>query len=296
MRIVSLLPSTTEIVCDLGLSDQLLGVTVECNWPTGVREGREIVVGTFSNPSMTPAEIDAIVRQRMADGLDLYELDDDALARCNPDLILSQDLCRVCAVASGDVDAAVQRLNCNANVLQIDPQNLDEVIESINTIAIAAGVPDRGAKYCEELRSRLRDVERAVSTTSPTTRPKVFVLEWIDPPFGAGHWVPDIISSAGGIPVVARPGQRSVQTTWDEIAAASPDVVLVSPCGYGLDAAADQARVVIDNLPTTAQVWAVDADAVMVRPGPRLVDGVEAIAAMLHGTSEVPAHVLRRVQ
>lgn len=296
MRIVSLLPSTTEIVCDLGLSDQLLGVTVECNWPTGVRDGREIVVGTFSDPSMTPAEIDAIVRQRMADGLDLYELDDDALARCNPELILSQDLCRVCAVASGDVDAAVQRLNCNANVLQIDPQNLDEVIESINTIAIAAGVPDRGAKYCEELRSRLRDVERAVSLTSPTTRPKVFVLEWIEPPFGAGHWVPDIISSAGGIPVVARPGQRSVQTTWTEIAAASPDVVIVSPCGYGLNASADQARAVIDNLPNTAQVWAIDADAVMVRPGPRLVDGVEAIAAMLHGINEVPAHVLRRVQ
>ena len=138
MRIVSLLPSTTEIVCDLGLADQLLGVTIECNWPTNVRNGREIVVGTFSDPSMTPAEIDAIVRQRMADGLDLYELDDDALARCNPDLILSQDLCRVCAVASGDVDAAVQRLNCDANVLQIDPQNLDEVIESINTIAVAA--------------------------------------------------------------------------------------------------------------------------------------------------------------
>lgn len=296
MRIVSLLPSTTEIVCDLGLSDQLLGVTIECNWPTGVRNGREIVVGTFSNPSMTPAEIDAIVRQRVADGLNLYELNDDALARCNPDLILSQDLCRVCAVASGDVDAAVQRLNCNANVLQIDPQTLDEVIESINTIALAAGVPERGQKYCDQLRSRLQYVEREVQKRTATQRPKVFVLEWIDPPFGAGHWVPDIISSAGGVPVVARPGQRSVQTTWEDIADAEPDVVLVSPCGYGLDASAKQAQVILDKLPTSSDVWAIDADAVMVRPGPRLVDGVEAIAAMLHGIGDIPSHLLRRVR
>jgi len=296
MRIVSLLPSTTEIVCDLGLHDQLLGVTIECNWPTGVRDGREIVVGTFSNPSMTPAEIDAIVRQRMADGLDLYELNDQALARCNPDLILSQDLCRVCAVASGDVDAAVQRLNCDANVLQIDPQNLNEVIESVNTIAVAAGVPERGERYCTELRQRLHDVEQAVAHIPQENRPKVFVLEWIDPPFGAGHWVPDIITSAGGIPVVARPGQRSVQTTWDQIAEAAPDVVLVSPCGYGLDASVEQARTVLDSLPPQSHVWAIDADAVMVRPGPRLVDGVEAIAAMLHDIGEVPTHLLRRVR
>jgi iron complex transport system substrate-binding protein len=295
MRIVSLLPSTTEIICDLGLADQLLGVTVECNWPTGVRNGREIVVGTFSDPSMTPAEIDAIVKQRVANGLDLYELDDAALARCNPDLILSQDLCRVCAVASGDVNAAVQRLNCDANVLQIDPQNLDEVIESINTIAIAAGVGERGQKYCAHLRNRLEKVQSALPSMS-TPRPKVFVLEWIDPPFGAGHWVPDIITSAGGEPVVARPGQRSAQTTWEEITAAAPDIVLVSPCGYGLDAAAEQADAVLHNLPTECQVWAIDADAVMVRPGPRLVDGVEAIAALLHGIGDVPQHLLRRVR
>ena len=129
MRIVSLLPSTTEIVFDLGLQDQLQGVTIECNWPQSAKSGREIVVDTFTNPTMTPGEIDATVKQRMAAGLDLYNLDDEALARCNPDLILSQDLCRVCAVASGDVDAAVARLNCDATVLQIDPQNLHQVIE-----------------------------------------------------------------------------------------------------------------------------------------------------------------------
>lgn len=291
MRIVSLLPSTTEIVFDLGLQDQLQGVTIECNWPQSAKSGREIVVDTFTNPTMTPGEIDAIVKQRMAAGLDLYNLDDEALARCNPDLILSQDLCRVCAVASGDVDAAVARLNCDATVLQIDPQNLHQVIESINTIAVAAGVAERGIALTNSLHSRLQTVATDVAGK---IRPKVFVLEWIDPPFGAGHWVPDIITAAGGEPVLCRPGERSVQTTWDEIAAAAPDVVIVAPCGFGLDSASDQARLVSDLLPSSVAVWAIDADAVMVRPGPRLVDGVEAIAQMLHGKN-VDSALLRKI-
>ena len=291
MRIVSLLPSTTEIVFDLGLQDQLQGVTIECNWPQSAKSGREIVVDTFTNPTMTPGEIDAIVKQRMAAGLDLYNLDDEALARCNPDLILSQDLCRVCAVASGDVDAAVARLNCDATVLQIDPQNLHQVIESINTIAVAAGVADRGIALTNSLHRRLQTVATDVAGK---IRPKVFVLEWIDPPFGAGHWVPDIITAAGGEPVLCRPGERSVQTTWDEIAAAAPDVVIVAPCGFGLDSASDQARLVSDLLPSSVAVWAIDADAVMVRPGPRLVDGVEAIAQMLHGKN-IDSALLRKI-
>jgi iron complex transport system substrate-binding protein len=291
MRIVSLLPSTTEIVFDLGLQDQLQGVTIECNWPQSAKSGREIVVDTFTNPTMTPGEIDAIVKQRMAAGLDLYNLDDEALARCNPDLILSQDLCRVCAVASGDVDAAVARLNCDATVLQIDPQNLHQVIESINTIAVAVGVADRGIALTNSLHRRL---ETVATDVAGKIRPKVFVLEWIDPPFGAGHWVPDIITAAGGEPVLCRPGERSVQTTWDEIAAAAPDVVIVAPCGFGLDSASDQARLVSDLLPSSVAVWAIDADAVMVRPGPRLVDGVEAIAQMLHGKN-VDSALLRKI-
>lgn len=295
MRIVSLLPSTTEIVFDLGLQDQLQGVTIECNWPKSAKSGREIVVDTFTNPTMTPGEIDAIVKQRMAAGLDLYNLDDDALARCNPDLILSQDLCRVCAVASGDVDAAVARLNCDATVLQIDPQNLHQVIESINTIAVAAGVADRGIALTESLHSRLQAVATALVGKE---RPKVFVLEWTDPPFGAGHWVPDIITAAGGEPVLCRPGDRSVQTTWDEITAANPDVVIVAPCGFGLDGASDQALSVSEFLPTSVAVWAIDADAVMVRPGPRLVDGVEAIAHMLHGdnVNNINNELLRKIR
>ena len=292
MRIVSLLPSTTEIVFDLGLADQLRGVTVECNWPQHAKEGREIVVDTFTNPTMTPGEIDAIVKQRVAQGLDLYNLDDAALARCAPDLILSQDLCRVCAVASGDVNAAVARLNCDANVLQIDPQTLHQVIDSINTIAEAAGVASRGTALTNSLHKRL---EIVVDNVRGLARPKVFVLEWIDPPFGAGHWVPDIINAAGGEPVVCRPGERSVQSTWQEIADAQPDVVIVAPCGFGLDGASEQAASIINQLPNSVSVWAIDADSVMVRPGPRLVDGVEAIAAMLHG-QPINESLLRRIR
>lgn len=292
MNIVSLLPSTTEIIFDLGLEDQLKGVTIECNWPAEARAGREIVVDTFTKPGMTPGEIDAIVRERMAAGLDLYNLDDDALARCAPDLILSQDLCRVCAVASGDVDAAIARLRCDATLLQIDPQNLLEVIESINTIAQAAGVSHRGLALTQALHERLLAVAENIKGK---TRPAVFVLEWIDPPFGAGHWVPDIIAAAGGEPVLSRPGQRSVQTTWQEITAAAPDVVIVAPCGFNLDGAAEQAHSIAHLLPSSASVWAIDADSVMVRPGPRLVDGVEAIAAMLHNNA-TDSDVLRKIR
>lgn len=292
MNIVSLLPSTTEIVFDLGLADQLRGVTVECNWPQHAKEGREIVVDTFTNPTMTPGEIDAIVKERVAQGLDLYNLDDAALARCAPDLILSQDLCRVCAVASGDVNAAVARLNCDANVLQIDPQTLHQVVDSINTIAEAAGVASRGTALTNSLHARL---EKVADNVRGLSRPKVFVLEWIDPPFGAGHWVPDIIQAAGGEPVVCRPGERSVQTTWQEIADAQPDVVIVAPCGFGLDGASQQASSIINQLPNSVSVWAIDADSVMVRPGPRLVDGVEAIAAMLHG-QPINESLLRRIR
>ena len=292
MRIVSLLPSTTEIVFDLGLADQLRGVTVECNWPQHAKEGREIVVDTFTNPTMTPGEIDAIVKERVSKGLDLYNLDDAALARCAPDLILSQDLCRVCAVASGDVNAAVARLNCNANVLQIDPQTLHQVIDSINTIAEAAGVASRGTALTESLHARL---EKVADNVRGLASPKVFVLQWIDPPFGAGHWVPDIISAAGGDAVVCRPGERSVQTTWQEITEAQPDVVIVAPCGFGLDGASEQAASIINQLPNSVSVWAIDADSVMVRPGPRLVDGVEAIAAMLHG-QPINETLLRKIR
>ncbi|MEY4361241.1 MAG: hypothetical protein RL391_547 [Actinomycetota bacterium] len=298
MRIVSLLPSTTEIVFQLGLADQLLGVTFECNFPPEARVGREIVVGGMDTKHLTPLEIDLLVRERLTRGDELYSLDEAALARCDPDLILSQDLCRVCAVPSGDVDEAVARLNCRADVLQIDPQTLDEVIDSVLTVARAAGVEPRGRVLVDSLRHRLIELEASVtrSNAEEEPRPSVFVLEWVDPPFVAGHWVPNVVVAGGGQPVLSRPGEKSVPTSWDEVAAADPDHVIVSPCGYDLAGAVAQAEGILELLPPRAAIWAIDADAVMVRPGPRLVDGAEAIAAALHGIGPLPQDLIQRVR
>jgi iron complex transport system substrate-binding protein len=298
VRIVSLLPSTTEIVFQLGLADQLLGVTFECNFPPEARVGREIVVGGMDTKHLTPLEIDLLVSERLARGDELYSLDEAALARCDPDLILSQDLCRVCAVPSGDVDEAVARLNCRADVLQIDPQTLDEVIESVLTVARAAGVEPRGRVLVDSLRHRLVELEASVtrSNVEDEPRPSVFVLEWVDPPFVAGHWVPDVVVAGGGRPVLSRPGEKSVPTSWDEVAAADPDHVIVSPCGYDLAGAVAQAEGILELLPPRAAIWAIDADAVMVRPGPRLVEGAEAIAAALHGIGPLPQDLIQRVR
>ena len=302
MRIVSLLPSTTEIVFDLGLADQLLGVTFECNFPAEARQGREIVVGGMDTKHLTPLEIDELVRARLAAGDELYSLDDAALARCNPDLILSQDLCRVCAVPSGEVDLAVARLNCQATVLQIDPHSLAEVIDSVQTVADATGVPERGRTLVLALHQRLATLrERTDSHLAGSERPTVFVLEWIDPPFVGGHWVPDIVLAAGGQPVLARPAERSVPTTWEVIREADPDHIIVAPCGYGLPGAVEQAQQVLDQMPARAAVWAIDADAVVVRPGPRLVDGAHALAAAFFGPEiaglpALPTEVIQRLR
>ena len=302
MRIVSLLPSTTEIVFDLGLADQLLGVTFECNFPPEARQGREIVVGGMDTKHLTPLEIDELVRARLAAGDELYSLDDAALARCNPDLILSQDLCRVCAVPSGEVDLAVARLNCQATVLQIDPHSLVEVIDSVQTVANAAGVPERGQALVHSLHQRLTTLrERTNAHLSGRQRPTVFILEWVDPPFVGGHWVPDLVVAAGGQPVLALPGERSVPSTWEAIREADPDHIIVSPCGYGLAGAVEQAHKVLGQMPARATIWAIDADAVVVRPGPRLVDGAEAIAAALFGPEiaglpALPAEVIQRLR
>ena len=302
MRIVSLLPSTTEIVFDLGLADQLLGVTFECNFPPVARQGREIVVGGMDTKHLTPLEIDELVRARLAAGDELYSLDDAALARCNPDLILSQDLCRVCAVPSGEVDLAVARLNCQATVLQIDPHSLAEVIDSVQTVADATGVPERGRTLVLALHQRLVTLrERTDSHLAGSERPTVFVLEWIDPPFVGGHWVPDIVLAAGGQPVLARPAERSVPTTWEVIREADPDHIIVAPCGYGLPGAVEQAQQVLGQMPARAAVWAIDADAVVVRPGPRLVDGAHALAAAFFGPEiaglpALPTEVIQRLR
>ncbi|MGY1752306.1 ABC transporter substrate-binding protein [Blastococcus sp. SYSU D01042] len=291
MRVVSLLPSATEIVYALGLGAQLVGVTFECDEPPAARREKAVVVGGMDTAGMTPAAIDAAVRARLAAGVDLYTLHADALAALDPDLVLTQDLCRVCAVPSGSVDEALAHLGCRADVLALDPHTLNEVLATITAVAQRTGVPERADALLASLRARLSAV---ASRVAGRPRPRVAVVEWVDPPFPAGHWVPDQVAAAGGEPVACLPGQRSVPVDWDFFAAADPEVVVVAPCGFGLAGAVEQAAVVARALPGRA-VWALDGDAVVVRPGPRLVDGVETLAAVLHPAAhdEVPGAAVR---
>jgi iron complex transport system substrate-binding protein len=278
MRLVSLLPSATEIVYALGLGEDLVGVTFECDEPPSARVDKTVVVGGRDTRGMTPAQIDAYVTRQLAAGADLYTLHADALAGLDPDLILTQDLCRVCALPSQHVSEALDYLGCRADVLSLDPYTLDEVLDTILAVGARTGVPDRAENLVAGLRSRLAAVAAAVQHRP---KPRVAVVEWVDPPFTAGHWVPDLVHAAGGQPVATRPGSRSVQTTWQEFTDTAPDIVLVAPCGFHLDGATQQARTVAPRFPDAA-IWAIDADGLVVRPGPRLVDGVEAIAAILH--------------
>ena len=284
MRLVSLLPSATEIVYSLGLGDDLVGVTFECDEPPSARSDKEVVVGGRDTSGMTPADIDRYVRDQLANGEDLYTLHADALARLRPDLILTQDLCRVCALPSGHVSEALDYLGCRADVLSLDPYTLDEVLGTILAVGERTGAADRAERVVASLRSRLA---RLAARVAGRPRPRVALVEWVDPPFAAGHWLPDLVTAAGGEPVAARPGQRSAELTWPEIAAAGPDLVIVAPCGYHLAGAVGQAAAVTAALPGVP-VWAIDGDSLVVRPGPRLVDGAEAIAAILHPDA-VPA-------
>lgn len=273
-----MLPSATEIVYALGLDDDLVGVTFECNEPPRARLEKRIVVGGRDTSAMTPADIDRYVRDQLAAGEDLYSLDAGALAAIAPDVILTQDLCRVCALPTNHVEDALDYLGCRADVIALDPHTLGDVLDSITTVGKRLGAEQRADALVTTLRARLDAVAARVAAQP---RPRVAVLEWIDPPFTGGHWVPDLIIAAGGQPVASDAGQYSREHGWDDIVDARPDLVLVAPCGFDLDGAAAQAAAVADRLPGLP-VWAIDADGLVVRPGPRLVDGVEAIATALH--------------
>jgi iron complex transport system substrate-binding protein len=292
MKIVSLLPSTTEILFGVGAGADVVGVTFECDFPEEAR-GRRIVSSTTLPSGLTPAEIDAAVRRCVEAGEDLYRLDAGALRELDPDLVVTQDLCAVCAIAVTDVDAALAHLGCRAEVVTVDPGTLEEVLDSIVTVGAAAGRRDEALGVVARLRRRLDVVAGAVSGAP---RPRVAVVEWPDPPFGAGHWVPDMVRAAGGESVLGQPGGRSVQVSWSDVDAANPDLVVLAPCGFGLDEAARMADGLCEAgaLSVRAEVWAVDADAAFVRPGPRLVDGIEALASICHPGCTDPGPALAR--
>jgi len=280
MRIVSLLPSTTEILFAIRAGEDVVGVTFECDYPEEARTRR--IVSTSAMPDgLTPAEIDAYVVEAMRRGDDLYHLDEGALAGLDADLVVTQDLCAVCAVDVSVVDDALAHLGCTAEVLTIDPHTMDEVFDSIGTLGKATGHEAEATELVAGLRERLSAVRRRVADRD---RPRVMLLEWTDPPFAPGHWVPEMIEAAGGQPLLGTAGEKSRRVTWEQISAADPEVFVVAPCGYdraGAQALADQ-LVASGALPAGVPVHAVDANAAWARPGTRLVVGVEELATLLH--------------
>jgi iron complex transport system substrate-binding protein len=294
MRIVSLLPSATEILFAVGAADDVVGVTFECDFPIEAR-ARRIVSTTALPPGLTPVQIDAEVRARVARGEDLYTLDEGALSELDPDMVVTQDLCAVCAVDVANVDQALEHLGCRAEVITVDPMTLDEVLASIVTLGKATG----NDVQAEELVARLeRRLDGIAAVVRGRPRPRIAVLEWTDPPFSAGHWVPDMVAAAGAVSVLGVGGQRSRQIDWSDLVQSTPDAIVVAPCGYHLDGAAEMATGLTnsDHLPSAVALWAVDADAAFVRPGPRLVDGIEALAAIAHPGAIPPRpDVARRI-
>ncbi len=284
MRIASLLPAATEIVGALGRADDLVAVTFECDEPAGIRDRAAVVVDTALPPGLAPGAIDAVVRDRARRGLPMYELDRAALAGLAPEVILTQDLCRVCALPAGTVAEALDAIGCGADVVSVDPHTVEDVLAAIREIGAMAGAASAADALVGRLRARLAAVAAAVAGRP---RPLVVVLEWTDPPFLAGHWVPELVRRAGGEPVGGTDHGRSTTASWDEVIALAPDVVVVAPCGYGLGDALAQAAEVRDRF-AGRPVVAIDSASYVVRAGPRLVDGVEALAWALHPTAIAP--------
>jgi iron complex transport system substrate-binding protein len=285
MRIASLVPSSTEIAFALGLGESVVAVTHECDYPPEAAD-RPHLTRSVIPEGLTSAEIDRAVRERTEAGLALYELDEPLLAELEPDLIVTQAVCEVCAVSFDDVRAAAARLPSRAEVISLDPMRLEDVLADIPRLAAAAGAEAAGDYLLSDARRRIDAVEAAVDGEP---RPSVAALEWLDPLFVGGHWVPRMVELAGGRDVLGVPGARSRTMEWPELEGAQPDVVVSMPCGYGTDEAARETLLKRDQLRRLgARVVAVDASSFFSRPGPRLVDGIELLAHLLHPGS-VPA-------
>jgi iron complex transport system substrate-binding protein len=294
MKIASLLPSATEIVYALGLGDDLVGVTDECDYPP--EAVTKPVISRSALPQgriQTPREIDEAVRAQVGQDGQLYILDTDLLRREQPDVILTQDLCRVCAVPSGQVKEALDKLGLpDAKVISLDPHTLEDVVGQIEAVGTILDRADRASAITATIRDRIAKV-RETAKRVPTV--SVFALEWSDPPFAAGHWVPDMIEAVGGTPVLAEKGQPSREVAWHEVRVAAPEVTVFMPCGYYLEEAEEEADAFLqqaDFADTPAvrngNAFAVDATSYFSRPGPRIVDGLEILAWAVHPDSYPP--------
>ncbi|MDP9425282.1 MAG: cobalamin-binding protein [Actinomycetota bacterium] len=286
MRVVSLLPSATELLAFVGASDLLVGVSHECDHPAGIEKFPKLTRPPIDHHSMTSAEIDAAIGKHLSETGSLYRLDAELLEELQPDLILTQGLCDVCAVSLKVVQEAVSDLSTKPRVLSMNPTTLDEVLACAIEVGGAVG---RGAQARENvvaLRGRLARVEEAVAGLP---RPRIGAIEWLDPPFSAGHWVPRMVRLAGGEEIFAEEGEPSARLSWKEIFSAAPEVLVLTPCGFDTARALQEARALPglegwSDVPAvrSGRVWAVDANSYFSRPAPRLVEGVEILARLLH--------------
>jgi len=290
MRIASLVPSATEMLFALDLGESVVGVTHECDYPLAAAELPHLTA-TVLPPGLSAGEIDAAVKEVVGEGRALYSFDEERLAELEPDLIVTQAVCEVCAVSYEDVVTIAARLPNRPRVLQQDPSTLAEVLDDVVQLGEAAGIGEQARRLREQLDRRL-EVVRAAVAAEP--RPRVLALEWLDPPFLGGHWIPEMIEIAGGEDVIGQVGQKSPQVEWEELQGLNPDVIVAMPCGWYLDDSRAQAlahRECLDAL-GAQRLFAVDAASTFSRPGPRLVEGVELLAHLFHPERvEAPAGI-----
>ena len=291
VRILSLLPSATEIACLLGLESSLVGVTHECDWPP-VARGKRRVTRSLLPKDAKPSEVDKLVSTAASGGAPTSWLDREAIAELNPDVVLTQDLCAVCAVPRGHLDTALASLGLRAEVVSLDPSSVADVLAGIEAVGRATGTEVLAKEVTSAMASRLEAVRRRVAGKP---RPRVLALEWGDPPYSAGHWVPEMVERAGGQALLGEPGAYSRRLSWEEVGEAGPDVVVFMPCGYHLEAACAEGRELAGRaeLAGAGRFFAADSGGYFSRPGPRLVDGTEALAEALHGSGEVPGVLAR---
>jgi iron complex transport system substrate-binding protein len=286
-RIVSFLPSATEMAFALGLGDEILGVTHECDYPPAAREKPVVVRPVLPIETLSQAEIDSAVTARLRAGQSLYQIDEPKLRDMAPDLILTQRLCAVCAPADRELDEALAFLDAAPEILWLTPRSIAEVFDNLREIARATGTLARAEAIIADSVARLARLSER--TGSARRRPRVFCLEWIDPIYCSGHWVPEMVQMAGGIDELGRLGTDSVRMAWADVLAYSPEVLIVTPCGLNLQKATFEARVLPnlpgwDDLPAVRanRVYTVDANAYFARPGPRIVEGAELLAHLIH--------------
>jgi iron complex transport system substrate-binding protein len=286
-RIVSFLPSATEMICALGLGDRLLGVTHECDYPPEI-VGKPIVVRSIlAIENMSQSEIDSAVTQRLRNGLSLYRVDEPLMQEIAPDLILTQDLCQVCAPSGNEVSQLLKTLPTTPQILWLTPKSLEQIFDNLRDLGEATGRSKMAETLIAEGRARLEKID--ATTRAALSRPRVFCMEWIDPVYCCGHWVPEMVRIAGGIDKLGREGTDSVRIQWEDVLQWKPEVLIVMPCGFGLEKAAEQARQLSTypgwaGLPAVrnSRVYAVDANSYFARPGPRVVEGTELLAHLLH--------------